>query len=66
MAEWLRHVVATHSTSVRIRFVLLMKMIGKLGWRGQCSCCNDKADMKAAEKHAWQREAEEEMELDDE
>lgn len=34
-------------------------MLGRLGWRGQCSCCNGPKDPKAVraeEKRRWQRE----------
>jgi hypothetical protein len=33
-----------------------MKMLGRLGWRGQCSCCNgprSKRQLKAEEKRRW-------------
>ena len=35
-------------------------MLGRLGWRGQCSCCNGPKAPKAIrseEKRWWQREA---------
>jgi hypothetical protein len=38
----------------------MTKMLGKLGWRGQCSCCNGPKDKKAIrreEKRLWQKEA---------
>lgn len=38
-------------------------MIGRLGWRGQCSCCNgprDKGQIRSEEKRAWKRDAREE------
>jgi hypothetical protein len=37
-----------------------VKMLGRLGWRGQCSCCNgpkDKKAIRAEERLAWLREA---------
>lgn len=36
-----------------------MKMLGRLGWRGQCSCCNGpkpKKSIRAEEKRHWRRE----------
>lgn len=43
-----------------------MRMFGKLGWHGQCSCCNEnegKKAVKAEEERDWRRElAEEEAE----
>lgn len=36
-----------------------MKMLGRLGWRGQCSCCNgpkDQKSIRAEEKRDWKRE----------
>lgn len=39
----------------------LMKMLGKLGWRGQCSCCNgprSKKAIRAEEKRRWRAEGE--------
>lgn len=35
-------------------------MLGRLGWRGQCSCCNGPKDTKAIraeEKRGWLDEA---------
>jgi hypothetical protein len=35
------------------------KMLGRLGWRGQCACCNrarPKRNIKREEKNLWQRE----------
>jgi hypothetical protein len=37
-----------------------MKMLGKLGWFGQCSCCNGprgKREMKRYEQRQWERDA---------
>lgn len=34
-------------------------MLGRLGWRGQCSCCNaprDKRSVRFEEKRQWQAE----------
>jgi hypothetical protein len=36
-----------------------MKMLGRLGWFGQCSCCNGprgKHEMKRLEERQWRRE----------
>jgi hypothetical protein len=36
-----------------------MKMLGRLGWFGQCSCCNGprgKREMKRLEERQWRRE----------
>jgi len=36
-----------------------MRMLGKLGWHGQCSCCNgprSKHQIKRKEKKEWQNE----------
>jgi len=35
-----------------------MKMLGRLGWKGQCSCCNGPKWVKAEEKRQWRAEAE--------
>jgi hypothetical protein len=38
----------------------MAKMLGRLGWRGQCSCCNgprSKNQIRAEERLAWLREA---------
>jgi hypothetical protein len=37
----------------------MAKMLGKLGWRGQCSCCNGprgKDQIRSEEKRLWRRE----------
>ena len=34
----------------------MTRMIGKLGWKGQCSCCNGNKDVKAEEKHLFNKE----------
>lgn len=37
----------------------MAKMLGRLGWRGQCSCCNGPKDPKAIraeEKRNWRKE----------
>ena len=42
----------------------MSKLLGKLGWRGQCSCCNGPKDKKAIrheEDRFWRREMEEEV-----
>ena len=39
-------------------------MLGRLGWHGQCSCCNGpdgKQEIKRQEDRAWRREALDEM-----
>ena len=39
-----------------------VKMLGRLGWRGQCSCCNGprgKKAIRAEEKRHWRREVDE-------
>lgn len=36
-----------------------MKLLGRLGWRGQCSCCNgpqDRKAIRAEETRDWRRE----------
>ena len=35
----------------------MARMLGRLGWHGQCSCCNGPADDAARECRDWQREA---------
>lgn len=46
-----------------------MKMLGKLGWHGQCDCCcgkNGNKEIKRQEEIAWRREYEmDDKELDD-
>lgn len=40
------------------------RMYGRLGWHGQCSCCNsnrEKRAVKAGEERQWRAEAEEEL-----
>lgn len=32
------------------------RMLGRLGWHGQCACCNGPACDKRAEDRAWRRE----------
>lgn len=32
-----------------------MKMLGKLGWFGQCSCCNGPRQIKHLEKRQWRK-----------
>lgn len=37
----------------------MAKMLGRLGWRGQCSCCNGlkgKKAIRAEEKRRWRRD----------
>lgn len=41
-----------------------MKMLGKLGWHGQCSCCNgprNKKDIKQQEARQWHKDVLEEL-----
>jgi hypothetical protein len=40
--------------------VLVAKMLGRLGWRGQCACCNGpryRKQIRAEERLGWLREA---------
>lgn len=42
-----------------------MKMIGKLGWHGQCACCCGKdgnQEIKRQEERQWRKEADDEIE----
>lgn len=34
----------------------MAKMLGRLGWHGQCSCCNGPGWEKRAEEREWRRE----------
>jgi len=41
-----------------------MKMLGKLGWHGQCSCCSGpsaRETIKAQEERQWRAELEDEL-----
>jgi hypothetical protein len=38
-----------------------MRMIGKLGWWGQCSCCNEPRRMKRYEENQWRKEYDAEL-----
>lgn len=45
----------------------MAKMLGRLGWYGQCACCNtnmDKSSLRLVEERQWRAELE--MELSDE
>jgi hypothetical protein len=42
----------------------MARMYGKLGWYGQCKCCDgnaDKGTVRAREESQWRMEAEEEL-----
>ena len=41
-----------------------MKLLGRLGWHGQCACCcgpHGKKQIKREEERDWRREAEEDV-----